>query len=301
MDGIGSSRTSPPTSTSWFTSDRAAVRLGGLIRLVHPFPSLLDGAVVGAVALVAEAPLTLALVLGSSMTTLQFAIGALNDLHDAPTDAGRRPPKPIPAELISADAARVVLVVAASIGLSLAATAGTFLLLLAALVLVIGFGYDLAARGTTWSWLPFAVGIPILPVYGWLGATGELPPWAVALVPAAAFAGAAIAVANARADEDRDRTTGVVTVATSLGDLGSRLALLIWWGGAATITIGWLVGAGADVGAITPVALALAVVAAGVALGWAGRPERREWGWRIQAVGAALAAVTWLLAATRSG
>lgn len=273
-------------------------RVGGLIRLVHPFPSLLDGAVVGAVALVAGAPISSALVLGGSMTALQFAIGALNDLHDAPTDGGRRPPKPIPSGLMSADAGRVALVVAASIGLSLAATAGTLLLVLAALVLVIGFGYDLVARGTVWSWLPFAVGIPILPVYGWLGATGELPAWAVALVPAAAFAGAAIAVANARADEERDRQTGVVTVATSLGDPGSRVALVIAWGGAATIAVGWLVAALADAGRIVLVMLALAVVATGVGVGWAGSPDRREWGWRIQAVGAALAAVAWLLAAT---
>ena len=31
------------------------------------------------------------------------------------------------------------------------------------------------AKGTAWSWLPFAVGIPLLPVYGWLGAAGALP------------------------------------------------------------------------------------------------------------------------------
>lgn len=235
------------------------------------------------------------------MMALQFAIGTLNDLHDAPTDGGRRPPKPIPSGLVSADAARVILVVAASVGLGLAATAGWVLLMLAGVVLVIGFGYDLWARGTAWSWLPFAVGIPILPVYGWLGATGDLPAWAVALVPAASLAGAAIAVANAWADEERDRATDVVTVATSLGAGGSRLALVLGWGGAGAVALGWLVAVGSAVAAIVPVVVALGVVAAGVAAEWAGDPGRREWGWRIQAVGAGLAAVAWMIAATASG
>ena len=39
-------------------------------------------------------------------------------------------------------------------------------------VLAIGYGYDLRFKGTAWSWLPFAVGIPLLPVFGWVGATG---------------------------------------------------------------------------------------------------------------------------------
>jgi 4-hydroxybenzoate polyprenyltransferase len=78
-----------------------AARVGGLVRLVHPFPSLLDGLVVAAVAVVAGASIAPdALVLGLSMTLLQFAIGALNDLHDAPTDGGRVPAKPIPSGLV---------------------------------------------------------------------------------------------------------------------------------------------------------------------------------------------------------
>ena len=60
-----------------------------LARLVHPFPSILDGAVVALVALVAGGAAPVAIVLGLSMTLLQFAIGTVNDLVDAPR--GRRP------------------------------------------------------------------------------------------------------------------------------------------------------------------------------------------------------------------
>ncbi|MFP5341843.1 MAG: UbiA family prenyltransferase [Candidatus Limnocylindria bacterium] len=269
--------------------------MGGLGRLVHPFPSLLDGVVAGGVALVAGAAMPTALGVGVSMTSLQFAIGALNDVHDAPHDVGRVPPKPIPSGLVSPDAARVVVVVAASLGLGLAATFGTALLLLAGLGLVVGFGYDLLAKGTPWSWLPFAIGIPLLPLYGWVGATGTVPSWAVALLPAAALAGGAIAVANARADVEQDRVTGVTTVATSLGERATAV-LALAWAGAAAVAVGGLVALGAEPGSLAPVLAAFGAIAVGVAVGRSGGPERLEWAWRIQAVAAAVAAVAWLVA-----
>ena len=44
------------------------------------------------------------------MTALQVSIGALNDIHDAPDDAGRKPGKPIPAGLVSVPSAWAVVV-----------------------------------------------------------------------------------------------------------------------------------------------------------------------------------------------
>jgi 4-hydroxybenzoate polyprenyltransferase len=242
-----------------------------------------------------------ALALGISMVLLQFAIGALNDVHDAPTDGGRVPPKPIPGGLVGPDLARVVVVGCAGLGLGLAATFGTTMLLLAGLVLAIGFGYDLALRGTAWSWLPFAIGIPILPVFGWFGATGALPGWALALIPAATFAGAALAVANAWADHELDAERGVATVATALGERGVRLALMVCWLGAGAIALAWLVGIRAEPLSVAAFLVACALIGIGVALGWTGRRDRLEWAWRIEAVGAAIAAVTWLAAIVPAG
>ena len=50
---------------------------------------------------------------------------------------------------------------------------------------LLGYGYDLVAKGTAWSWLPFAIGIPLLPAYGWLGAAGDVPASFLALLPMA--------------------------------------------------------------------------------------------------------------------
>ena len=62
----------------------------------------------------------------------------------------------------------------------------------------------MAAKGTPFSWLPFAVGIPILPVYGWFGAAGTVPGIFGLIIPVAALAGTALAVANALVDMERD-------------------------------------------------------------------------------------------------
>ena len=65
-------------------------RLGGLIRIVHPFPSLLDALVTGTLALVAGGGWALAVRLAVSMFALQGAIGTANDLVDEPVDRARQ-------------------------------------------------------------------------------------------------------------------------------------------------------------------------------------------------------------------
>ena len=47
---------------------------------------------------------------GLAMTVVQFGIGALNDVVDAPRDAGRKPGKPIPAGAVNRRSAEVLVV-----------------------------------------------------------------------------------------------------------------------------------------------------------------------------------------------
>jgi 4-hydroxybenzoate polyprenyltransferase len=273
-----------------------AARLAGLVRLTHPFPSLLDGAVTAAFAILAGANPATTGRLAVAMVSLQAAIGALNDLVDAPRDAGRKPGKPIPAGLVSPGAARVVTVAAAALGVGLSLLSGPATTALALLILGVGALYDLRLKGTSWSWLPFAVGIPLLPVYAWLGAAGRLPSAFVVLIPAAALAGAALAIANALADVERDRAGGTESVATRLGP---RQA---WWAhailhaavvGLAMIGLAWLGGTGAGLLAVVGSA---AVVVAGSALSASGRAGLRERGWELEAVGVGLMGVAWIAA-----
>lgn len=233
------------------------------------------------------------------MTALQVSIGALNDLHDAPEDAGRKPGKPIPAGLVTVPLARGVVVGGAALGIALGGLVDPLVGTLGLVVLAIGYGYDLLAKGTAWSWLPFAVGIPILPVYGWLGAASGLPWFFSALVPAAVLAGAALAIANARADLERDQAAGIVSVATRLGLEGSWRLHAGIWGGAAIVAFGWLVLRGAEPALATLVALAAGLIGAVVLWSRGRGPADRERAWQFEAVGAALALTAWLVAAIR--
>lgn len=232
--------------------------------------------------------------LGVSMTFLQFAIGALNDVVDAPADAGRRPPKPIPSGVISSQLARVVSVMCAAAGLVLAALSGPAILLLGILVLAIGAAYDLAAKGTPWSWLPFAIGIPVLPVFGWLGATDTLPSSFGVLIPMAVLAGTGLAIANALADLETDGRSGTRSVATALGRERS------WWMGALSMIAATALGVtflGRGGWTLPIVALVVggtAVIVAGLALARRSQGAARRRGWETQAVGAAIAATGWV-------
>ena len=134
------------------------------------------------------------------MTSLQAAIGAVNDLADAPLDAVK-PRKPIPSGLVRrvAAAVAIVAVVVGSGCPSRGVGDGGYRRARASVRLA----YDLWLKGTAWSWLPFALGIPLLPVYAWLGATGSLPRVAI-LVPVAVAAGAGLAIGNGLADAERD-------------------------------------------------------------------------------------------------
>jgi 4-hydroxybenzoate polyprenyltransferase len=294
-----SSSTSSRTSASSSTSDRAprfADRSLGWIRLTHPFPSILDGIVSGSVAALAGGSLDLALRVGVSMTLLQVGIGTVNDIVDAPLDAGRKAGKPIPARLVSSSIAVILAAGAFGAGVALAAAVSLATAILAVVVIAIGLAYDLRLKGTEWSWLPFAIGIPILPVFGWVGATGTLDPIFAILLPAAVLAGAALAIANALVDIERDRAAGISSVAVALGPrdasgVAAGLFAAVWvlaWSSALRAGVdGTLVVLIAVVGLVPPAAAARARTASSA---------RRERLWQAETIGLALLAGLWLTA-----
>lgn len=270
-------------------------RIGGLIRLIHPFPSVLDGVVVGAIALVAGGDGLTSARLAVSMTALQASIGSLNDFVDAPRDSGHKPGKPIPAGLVSARVAATTVAAAAGIGVGLAISSGWGALGLAVVVLAIGFGYDLRFKGTAWSWLPFAVGIPLLPVYGWLGAAGTLPTSFAIVLPVAVIAGAALAIANARADMERDVQAGLDSVAIRLGSGRAWAVNAGLLGVVVVAAVTTLVAIGPPPGALVGAITAAFVIGLGVVMGRVGDGAQRERAWELQAIGLGLLALAWLV------
>jgi 4-hydroxybenzoate polyprenyltransferase len=196
--------------------------------------------------------------------------------------------------LVGVGAARVAAIVLFVAGIAVATSVSLPLAILAVVVVAIGLAYDLWLKGTVWSWLPFAVGIPILPVFGWIGATGGIHKAFGVIVPAAIAAGAALAVGNALVDVERDRAAGRTSVAARLGpSTASRVAALLL----ALVLIAALASAAA-VGATAPVLLGL-LVAGGVpvvaaALAGSQAPTGREVAWRTEAVGLAVLAIAWV-------
>jgi 4-hydroxybenzoate polyprenyltransferase len=269
------------------------------LALLHPFPSLLNAAAVAALASVAGADAPLAILLGASMLCLQAAIGAVNDLVDAPDDALVKPAKPIPAGLVSVPAARAAAAAAGGLGLGLAASIGPGVLALALVTLALGLAYDLWLKRTPWAWLPFALALPVVPVYAWIGAAGVPPPRLEWLLPLGVLAGAGLSLANGLADLEADRATGVPALAARLGRRrtvrllsaiqgvvlgGAGLGLLVTGGPGGPAVLGAFVAGSALLGA-------------GTVLSNRGSRVARQRGWESQALGCALLAVGWLLAA----
>jgi 4-hydroxybenzoate polyprenyltransferase len=270
--------------------------------------------VTATLALLAGGSPQVAVRLGAAMLAIQVAIGATNDVADADRDAAVKPGKPIPAGLVGSGPAALIAVIALATGLVIAATVSPGAAALAAAGAAAGLAYDLRLKGTILAWLPFAVGVPLLPLFAWWGARQELPQ---ALLVAAAFAipaGAALAIANALPDIERDGTSGVRSVATILGRRrASRVmaALQLTVAAGAVVSYIVLVGplmagppvAGSPVGgprfagpALAGLTLAGAIVllAVGVVLGSGGSIARRQRGWEVQAVALGFIGASWL-------
>jgi 4-hydroxybenzoate polyprenyltransferase len=273
--------------------------LVGIARLVHPFPSILTAVLTVALALMAGGDSSTVARLGLGMLAIQFAIGAFNDLADADRDAGVKRSKPIPGGQVSPASARVVGVVAVATGLALAASVNRGALVLAALGAGVGIVYDLRLKGTPLSWLPFAVGIPLLPVFAWLGASGVLPA-AILVATVVAFpAGAALALANELPDIERDEQAGLSTLSQLLGRRSA------WAIGA---TLHAVVGLSAALGFqaldgradLWPALLAaLGLLGVGVLLGAGTSVARRQRAWEVQAIAIGVLAAVWLAAVPR--
>lgn len=237
--------------------------------------------------------------LALSMLCLQASIGALNDLVDAPEDAGQKPGKPLPRGLVATPVARAVVVVGGVAGVGLSLPSGTATAAVAVTGVGLGYLYNVRLSRGPLSWLPLALALPLLPIHAWLGATGSVPPGLVTLVPAAVLAGLGLALGNGLVDVERDAATGrrgiVVTVGVwrawlvqsgALGLVVLLAALLAPATASASGVLGTLRSAGIPLGAIAIVlgAAALRAPSAGI----------RERGWELEAVGVAAAGVAWL-------
>ena len=171
----------------------------------------------------------------------QFSISAFNDYYDRNVDLGRLE-KPVASGQIAPRAAWLIGAAFGLLSLLLAALYSVPLLLLTAIGLGGGLLYDIGLKYTVFSWLPFSVAFPTLPLWAWVGAHpgGDLPPRLLWVLPVGAVMVLVVHLADTIPDLASDARAGVrglahrlgmarsIAVALAAGGLGFVLTLALW-------------------------------------------------------------------------
>jgi 4-hydroxybenzoate polyprenyltransferase len=265
------------------------------LRVVHPFPSFVNAALVLALALIADGGPIRAVALSGAMLLLQFAIGIANDIADRDLDRATKPWKPVASGAVSLGAASIGLAAVVAGGLVTAVAFGPLVAALWLAMLACGLAYDFRLKPTPWAWVCYALAFALLPIYAWEGAAGSMPPRAEFLIPVAALAGPALQIANGLIDLETDARAGLPTLVTRLGRrpalilMGTLLALIYAaaWGSLAV---------NGPASSRLAVAAATALAALSVGLSAWDSPRARAGGWTGQVLAIALLATGWLAA-----
>ena len=109
-----------------------------------------------------------------------------------------------------------------AVGLAAAAQVSLPTLALAVCGACIGVLYNVWLKRTALSWLPFALGVSIIPAFAWSTVGREIPAPVLALSLTALPGGAALALQNSLADRALDLQSGMRSAAVRLGELQ-------WW------------------------------------------------------------------------
>jgi len=272
------------------------------VRIIHPFPTLLNVAATAGLACVAVRGIpetSLFVRMLAMMFSAQSAIGVTNDYYDHELDLATKPSKPIAAGLVSSGFAVLLGLALIAATIAIAATLGPAGLALAMLGLACGLVYDARLKRTMLSALPYMVAIPTLPLWVWatLGEWRGVLWW---LFPLGALLGLALHLANTLPDIDDDRSFGVEGLAHRLGS--HRSMFLGWTSFALALALSLVIAplvSYAFVLFLPAFALAGACLASGLGL-YAVRRDAfaLQFGFGALAVGSVVIAVGWLAAVT---
>lgn len=163
----------------------------------------------------------------------QLAVGAINEIVDADLDAQTRPSKPIPAGLVSFRGAWSVAIIGLVLMTVFSLTFSVPVLLVCALGTGVGIAYSLWFKRTIWSWVPYLIALPLLPIWVWL-ALSTVDPGLFAIYPIGAAAVVAVQIAQSLPDVEADGRENVQTLAVALG---SRNAQVACWGALALAAV----------------------------------------------------------------
>ena len=247
-------------------------RAVALLGAAHPGPAfavtLLAGLLAGAVGL---GPGRIALVVAAVLTG-QLSIGWSNDLIDLARDrAVGREDKPLVDGRVSERTVRIACGLAAIATVPLSLACGWVAGLVHLVCVASGWAYNLGAKSTPWSWLPYAVAFGGLPVFVSLTDNpDQVPPlW---LPIAGALLGVGAHFVNVLPDLADDAATGVRGLPHRLGARRSQVVAAAVLSTAAVVIV---VGAPVDSVVVAVVALVATAGLAAVALFARGRAPFR--------------------------
>ncbi len=202
----------------------------GFFLLSHPLPVLLHVLAVAIFALLAAWPHILwnvvALVIAAH-AAMQLSIAVLNDYCDRRLDAASRQDKPIARGLVRPQEALIAGVLLAVVMVLLLLPLNLWALGISLLYFALGQGYNFGLKSTPFSGIVFALAIPLIPLYAFVG-VGRIVPIVFWLVPVAALLGIALNLANSLPDIEEDAANNARTLAVVLGVRRSFLACAIF-------------------------------------------------------------------------
>jgi geranylgeranylglycerol-phosphate geranylgeranyltransferase len=216
-----------PNQSTFANRSTALRTLRGLVFVIHPFPALIN-ALAGTLFYLIAADVTQGVPVAAiflSILLIHASIGSMNDFCDIDLDTKTKPRKPIVRGDIGPRVALGVSCVAAVAGTLLSLSFSWSTLVVALTVLTSGMAYNFWAKGTVYSWVPYSVFIPALPVWAFVAA-GKFTPVILFSFPLGAAMSLALNVANTIPDLQGDTQYGLQGLAHRLG---LEHSLLVLW------------------------------------------------------------------------
>jgi 4-hydroxybenzoate polyprenyltransferase len=198
-----------------------------LLKSTHPIPSFAVATFTALFAIGLGLPIDQIVIVSLSVLAQQFSVGLSNDWLDYDRDKQvQRRDKPITTGEVSITLVRNSSFVAAALSVVLAFSLGAATGLMMIVMLVVGWSYNLGLKSNGFSFIPYAIGFGILPIFVFLVSDPpQIPAWWVIL--AAALLGISAHFANALPDMFADRETGVRALPHILGQRFSAIIIAI--------------------------------------------------------------------------
>ncbi len=154
------------------------------------------------------------------------AVGALNDYCDYSLDKLAKPRKPLVRGLVTPKFALWQALVLAITGMLLSVRLNLLTACFSALILLLGVWYDVQAKRSLLSWVPYAIGIPTLPLWGF-AAAGRFERMLLLAYPLGALLSVALNMSNTLPDREHDAAFGLRALTHRLKQ---KQAILLAWG-----------------------------------------------------------------------